>query len=150
MRGLYLEEFEVGRVYRHPFTRTVSEYDNIAFTSLTMNVAPLHLDEEFARSVGHPGRVVNSNFVLALVGAFHVMELTFRTSVGNRGWSAVTHPHQVYAGDTLRGETTVIAVEPEDERSGLVTFEHRGYNQRDEPVCIATRVGIMLRQPAAD
>ena len=47
-RGLYFEEFEVGAHYKHALTRTVTEMDNVLFTSLTMNVQPLHLDEEFS------------------------------------------------------------------------------------------------------
>src|SRR5205823_14906153 len=53
MRGLYFEEFEVGRVYKHAFSRTITEMDNVMFTSLTMNVQPLHLDEEFAKTTIH-------------------------------------------------------------------------------------------------
>jgi len=79
MRGLYYEEFEVGKVYKHPFTRTVTEMDNILFTSLTMNLQPLHLDEEFAKTTIHGRRVFNSLFTLALIGAFHVPELTMGT-----------------------------------------------------------------------
>ena len=66
MRGLYFEEMEDGAQFSHPFTRTVTEMDNVLFTSLTMNPQPLHLDEEFARTTEFGQRIVNSLFTLGL------------------------------------------------------------------------------------
>jgi acyl dehydratase len=149
VRGLYFEEFEIGRVYRHPFTRTVTEADNVLFTSLTMNLQPLHLDHEFARTTPHGRPLFNSLFTLALVGGFHVLELTFGTTLGNLGYDSVTFPNPVFAGDTLRGETTVLDKRESRSRtdSGIVRFEHRGYNQRDELVVTCTRAGLMAKSP---
>jgi len=150
MRGLYFEEFEAGRVYRHPFTRTVTEMDNILFTSLTMNMQPLHLDEEFAKQTIHGRRVVNSLFTVALIGAFQVPELTMGTTLGNLGYEKINFPHPVFHGDTLRGETTILSKRESKSRtdSGIVWFEHRGYNQDDVLVMTCTRAGLMLRKPA--
>ncbi|HEY8449514.1 MAG TPA: MaoC/PaaZ C-terminal domain-containing protein, partial [Bacillota bacterium] len=50
MPGKYFEELEVGAVYKHEITRTVTELDNVLFTTLSMNTQPLHLDEEFGKS----------------------------------------------------------------------------------------------------
>jgi acyl dehydratase len=150
MRGLYFEEFEPGRVYRHPFTRTVTEMDNVLFTSLTMNMQPLHLDEEFAKQTIHGRRVVNSLFTVALIGAFQVPELTMGTTLGNLGYEKISFPHPVFHGDTLRGETTILSKRESKSRtdSGIVWFEHRGYNQDDMLVMTCTRAGLMLRKPA--
>jgi acyl dehydratase len=150
MRGLYFEEFEPGRVYRHPFTRTVTEMDNVLFTSLTMNMQPLHLDEEFAKQTIHGRRVVNSLFTVALIGAFQVPELTMGTTLGNLGYEKIAFPHPVFHGDTLRGETTILSKRESKSRtdSGIVWFEHRGYNQDDVLVMTCTRAGLMLRKPA--
>jgi acyl dehydratase len=152
MRGLYFEEFEIGKVYKHPFTRTVTEMDNVMFTSLTMNLQPLHLDEEFAKTTAHGQRVVNGNFTLALIGAFHVPELTMATTLGNLGYDKVTFPNPVFHGDTLRAETTIVNKRESSSRNdaGIVWFEHRGYNQRDEVVVIAQRVGMMLKAPKGE
>ena len=109
MRGLYFEEFEVGRVYKHPFTRTVTEMDNVLFTSLTMNMAPIHLDEEYAKTTVHGHRLVNSLLTLALVNAWQVPELTMGTTLGNLGYEEIRFPNPVFHGDTLRSETTIIA-----------------------------------------
>ncbi len=152
MRGLYFEEFEIGKVYRHPFTRTVTEMDNVLFTSLTMNPQPLHLDAEFAKKTIHGRQLVNSLFTLALIGGFHVLELTFGTTLGNLGYDKVEFPHPVFHGDTLRGETTIVDKRESKSRtdSGIVWFEHRGYNQDGVLVCVCRRVGLMLKTPSAE
>lgn len=149
MRGLYFEEFEVGRVYKHPFTRTITEMDNVLFTSLTMNLQPLHLDEEFSKKSIHGRRVLNSLFTVALIGAFHVPELTMGTTLGNLGYDKITFPHPVFHGDTLRGETTIVDKRVSKSRtdSGIVWFEHRGYNQDDILICTCARIGLMLVKP---
>ena len=149
MRGKYYEEFEVGKVYRHPLTRTVTEMDNILFTSLTMNVQPLHLDAEFAKGTIHGQRVFNSLFTLALIGAFHVPELTMGTTLGNLGYEEVRFPNPVFHGDTLRAETTILDKRLSKSRNdaGIVWFEHRGYKQDDSLVCICKRAGLMARRP---
>lgn len=152
MRGLYYEEFEVGRVYKHPFTRTVTESDNVLFTSLTMNLAPIHLDEEHAKTTIHGQRLVNSLLTLALVNAWQVPELTMGTTLGNLGYEEVRFPKPVFHGDTLRSETTVLSKRLSNSRddSGIVTFEHRGYNQRGELVCTCRRAGLMMTMSAAE
>lgn len=149
MRGLYFEEFEEGKVYRHALTRTVTEMDNILFTSLTMNVQPLHLDAEFAKTTIHGQRVFNSLFTVALIGAFHVPELTMGTTLGNLGYEKIIFPNPVFHGDTLRGETTILRKRLSTSRtdSGIVWFEHRGYNQEGKIVCVCERAGLMMLKP---
>lgn len=149
MRGKYYEEMNEGDLYKHPFTRTVTEMDNVMFTSLTMNVQPLHLDEEFAKTTVHGQRVVNSLFTLALIGAFTVPDTTFGTTLGNLGYEKVEFPAPVFHGDTLRGETTILKKRLSKSRddAGIVWFEHRGYNQRNQVVCRVERVGMMMLAP---
>ena len=151
-RGLYFEEFEVGAHYRHALTRTVTEMDNVMFTSLTMNVQPLHLDAEFAKTTIYGQRVVNSLFTVALIGAFHVPELTMGTTLGNLGYDSITFPHPVFHGDTLRGETTIVKKRESASRtdSGVVWFHHVGLNQRDETVVDMLRVGLMAKRPTTE
>lgn len=150
MRGLYFEEFEVGKHYKHAMTRTVTEMDNVMFTSLTMNIQPLHLDAEFCKGTIHGQRLFNSLFTVALIGAFHVPELTMGTTLGNLGYEKITFPNPVFHGDTLRAETTIKNKRESKSRddSGIVWFEHIGYNQRDEIVCVLERVGLMAKFPA--
>jgi acyl dehydratase len=145
----YFEELEPGNVYDHPFRRTVTEFDNVIFTSLTMNPQPLHLDEEFAKSSIYGTRIVNSLFTLALVISFSTYELTMGTTLGNLGFEKVSFPRPVTPGDTLRGRTEVLRRRESRSRptAGLVWFRHVGYNQRDEVVCECERVGMMMRRP---
>ncbi len=148
--GLYFEELEVGRVVKHELRRTVTEMDNVLFTSLTMNTQTLHLDEEFAKSTQHGQRVVNSIFTLGLMVGMTVTDLTLGTTLGNLSMTDIRFPRPVFHGDTLRAETTI--VDKRESRSkpdrGVVTFAHRAFNQRDEEVACCERVGMMMKRPA--
>ena len=149
MQGRYYEDYEIGDVYRHDLARTVSETDNLLFTALTMNLQPLHLDEEFAKTTIHGERVVNSLFTLALVTGMSVPDTTFRTTLGNLSFDSVEFPAPVFHGDTIRATTTVLRKRLSKSRSdaGIVWLEHRGYKQTDELVCRVERAGMMLRAP---
>ena len=108
MAGLYFEEFTVGRVFDHAWTRTVTEMDNVLYSSLTMNVQPLHLDEEFASKTEFGQRIVNSLFTLGLMIGITVNDTTLGTTVANLGMTDVRFPKPVFHGDTLRVKTTVL------------------------------------------
>ncbi len=148
MTGKYFEELEPGMVVEHAFTRTVTETDNLLFNALTMNPQPLHLDAEFAQQSMFGQRIVNSVFTLGLVAGIHVADLTLRTTVGNLGFENVEFPSPVFIGDTLRVESTIIDKRPSKSRprTGIVRFEHRAINQRDETVCVVRRSALMLRR----
>lgn len=152
MKGLYFEEMEPGTVIRHPLTRTVTEMDNVLFTSLSMNVAPIHLDAEYAKTLPYGKPLVNSLFTMALIGGMTVPGLVFQTSLGNLGYEHVEFPNPVFHGDTLRAETTILdkRESKSDSTRGIVWFEHRGINQRDELVLLCKRVGMIMRTPTAD
>jgi acyl dehydratase len=151
MAGLYFEQFEVGRVFRHATTRTVTETDNLLMTTLSMNTQPLHLDAEFAARTEFGRPLVNSMFTVALVVGLSVSDTTLGTTVGNLGMRDVRFPKPVFAGDTLRVETEVKGKRRSKSRptAGIVEFEHRGYNQRGELVCSCERSAFMLGLPEA-
>jgi len=151
MAGLYFEQFQTGDLFHHATTRTVTETDNLLATVLSMNPQPLHLDVEFAAATEFGRPLVNSTFTLALVIGLSVSETTLGTTIGNLGMREVRFPKPVFAGDTLRVETTVTAARASNSRpnAGIVDFEHRGYNQRGELVCICQRAAFMRRRPAA-
>jgi acyl dehydratase len=148
--GRYFEEFEVGQRFIHEVRRTVTDMDNILFSALTHNPAAIHIDHEYAKSTEFGKPLVNSIFTLGLVVGLSVQDTTLGTTVGNLGWEDVRFPRPVFAGDTVRAETRVVDVRASKSRpaQGIVTFEHRGYNQRDEEICICRRVALMLRKPA--
>lgn len=151
--GKWFEELEPGNVYKHAITRTVCEADNLMFSALTYNSAWLHTDEEYSKSVGHPGRLVNSLFTLSLACGVTVGDTTLGTTQGNLGFSDVKFTHPVYIGDTLRSETEIISRRESKSRpnAGIVEFETRSYNQDDKMVLSFRRTGMMLKKtsPAA-
>lgn len=150
MAGLYFEELKVGLVVEHATRRTVTETDNVLFTTMTMNPAPLHLDHEYAAGTEFGQPLVNSMFTLALVVGLSVHELTLGTIVAQLGLTEVTFPAPVFHGDTIRVETEVVDARESKSRpdAGLVVFEHRATNQRGELVCRARRTGLMHKRPA--
>ncbi len=150
MAGLYFEQFTVGHVFHHAVTRTVTEMDNTLFSVMTLNMQPLHLDAHFARQTEFGQRLVNSLFTLGLVIGISVGDTTLGTTIANLGMSDIRFPKPVFHGDTLHVQTEVIALRPSGSRpqAGIVEFEHRGYNERDELVCVCRRSAFMKRQPA--
>jgi acyl dehydratase len=150
MAGLYFEQFEVGQRFEHLVRRTVTETDNLLFSALTMNPAALHLDAEYCKGTPFGERVVNSVFTLGLLVGLSVYDTTYGTTLGNLGWDEVKFPRPVLIGDTLRASTTVVAKRESRSRtdSGIVTFEHRAYNQCDEEVATCKRAALMMKRPA--
>ena len=148
--GLYFEEFTVGQRFEHQVHRTVTETDNLLFSALTMNPAAIHLDAEYCKESTFGQRIVNSVFTLGLLVGLSVYDTTFGTTIANLGWEEVKFPRPVLVGDTLRAVTRVHSVRESRSRadSGIVVFEHRAYNQRDEEVASCRRAALMLRRPA--
>ncbi len=149
-RGLYFEEFEVGSCYRHRPGRTVTEADNVLFTTLTMNTQSLHLDAAFAAAQEpYHQRLVNSMFTLSTVVGLSVAQLTEGTLVANLGFSEIVFPAPVFVGDTLYASTTVLRSRESVSRpgEGIVTLEHVGRNQDDAIVARATRAALVRKQP---
>lgn len=147
--GSWYEELPVGSVTEHAITRTLTEADNVFFTTMTMNPQPLHLDADFASRTEFGRPLVNSLLTLSTVVGLTVPELTLGTTVANLGFGKIEFPHPVFAGDTVRVTTEVTAARLSKSRpdAGIVEFRHDGYNQRGELVCRAMRSALMLRDP---
>jgi acyl dehydratase len=150
MPGLYFEQFQVGQRFEHAIRRTVTETDNVLISTLTMNPAALHLDYESSQGTPFGKPLVNSVYTLGLMVGISVYDTTYGTTVANLGWDQVKFPKPVFIGDTLRIETEVLTVRESQSRkdSGIVTFEHRAYNQRNEQVASCHRTAMMLKRPA--
>ncbi|MCU1480481.1 MAG: acyl dehydratase [Subtercola sp.] len=148
-RGLYFEEFDEDAVYVHSPGRTVTEADNVIFTTLTMNTQSLHLDAEWASHTEFGERLVNSMFTLATLVGTSVAQLTQGTIVANLGFSDVRFPHPLRVGDTLYSETRVLSKRLSKSRAGqgVLEFEHTATNQRGEIVAVARRSTLMLCTP---
>jgi acyl dehydratase len=150
MAGLWFDELPEGMVIDAEWTRTVTEADNVLFCGMTMNVQPLHLDAEFAKSTEFGRPLVNSLFTLGLMIGMSVHNLTMGTTVANLGMTEVAFPAPVFAGDTIRTRTTVIASRPSRSRpdAGIVTFRHQAFNQAGTLVATCDRQALMRRRPA--
>lgn len=151
MPGLFFDEFKLGMAFKHPIRRTITEADNVWFSALTHNPAALHLDEEYCREHTEFGtRVVNSAFTLGLMVGISVGDTTLGTTVANLGWDEVRFPKPLFHGDTVHIESEVVGMRESKSRpnEGIVIFEHRAYNQRNELVARCKRSALMLKKPA--
>lgn len=151
-RGLWFEELDSDVLYRHRPGRTVTEADNVLFTTLTMNPQALHLDEAWSSTQTFGTRLVNSLFTLSTLVGLSVAQLTQGTIVANLGFGDVRFPHPVFPGDTLYCESTVLDKRPSSSRpgQGIVTFEHTARNQHGTVVAVATRSTLVLMRPATE
>ncbi|PSJ57774.1 MaoC family dehydratase [Kumtagia ephedrae] len=150
MAGRWFEGFSEGEVIEHATRRTVTETDNVLYTTMTMNPAAIHLDHDYSSKTEFGKPLVNSVFTLGLVVGLSVGDTTLGTTVGNLGFEDVKFPKPVFHGDTIRAETEVLARRESKSRptQGIVTFVHRGFNQRGEVVCECRRLALMMKAPA--
>jgi len=150
MRGLYFEEFEVGMRFEHALTRTVTEWDNMQFSNMTLNPQPLHIDAHFAASTEFGKPIVNSLFTLGLMIGISVSETTLRTTIANLGMTDVSFPAPVFHGDSIHVVTEVTSLRSSKSRpgAGIVEFRHTAFNQDDVEVARCTRAAFMHRKPS--
>eukprot|EP00392_Amoebophrya_sp_AT5.2_P009744 g9772.t1 len=148
--GKFFEELTPGLKVRHTLTRTVTEADNVFFTCLTLNPAPIHLDHELSKNTEFGKPLFNSMFTLALLVGMTVLETTHGTTIANLGFSKVVFPKPVFPGDTLRAETTVVDSRESGSRptQGIVTLEHTMFNQEGDTVAVCVRQALMKKKPS--
>jgi acyl dehydratase len=149
--GLYLEDFEVGRVFEHAIRRTVTEMDNTLFSCLTHNPQPLHIDHDFSARTEWGRPLVNSLFTLGLMVGISVNDTTLGTTIANLGMTDVRFPKPVFHGDTLHVTTEVVAKRETRSRpdAGIVEFLHKATNQKGEVVAECRRQAMMRKRPQA-
>ena len=149
MPALYFEDCKEGLVIDHAVRRTITETDNVLFSVMTLNMAPLHLDAEYSKNTQFGQRLVNSIFILGLVCGVTVPDTTLGTTIANLGFDKITFPKPVFHGDTIHTRTEIVSARESKSRNdaGIVTFRHIGLNQRDEIVCDAIRLGLMMKRP---
>lgn len=149
MPGRYFEEFSLGQVFDHPIRRTITETDNVLFTTMTHNPAALHLDAEAMKDTEFGRPLVNSCLTLGLMVGISVNDTTHGTTVANLGWDEVRFPKPLFPGDTIRIQTEVLELRDSRSRpdNGIVVFAHRAFNQNDELVGSCRRSALMLKKP---
>ncbi|MCA3585779.1 MaoC family dehydratase [Phenylobacterium sp.] len=138
--GRYFEDFIVGDVYEHRPGKTVTEYDNHLFTLMTMNTHPLHFDAEFAKASEFKRNIVVSPYTLALLIGMSVTDCS-QKAIANLGMDEVKFTAPVFAGDTIYGESEVLAKRESQSRpgQGIVTIRTIGLNQDGVQVCTFVR-----------
>jgi acyl dehydratase len=148
MAGLCYEDFTPGLTIEHAIRRTCTEMDNVLFSALTYNCAPLHIDAEYSKNSIYGQRIVNSMFLFALINGVIVIDTTIGTTLGNLGYEEVKFLKPAFHGDTIHVVTEVLDRRESKKRtdSGIVFFRHIGYNQREDIVCECKRAGLMLKR----
>ena len=150
MAGRFFDEWKVGDIVAHSVTRTVTETDNVLVSALTHNPQPMHLDHEVAAGSEFGRPLVNSIYTFGLMIGVSVADTTLGTLIANLGYDKLTFPSPVFVGDTLRSESECLEARESKSRpnAGIVTWEHRSYNQRSELVCKCTRSALLFKKPA--
>ena len=145
MAGKFFDQWTVGETLTHEIRRTVTETDNLLFSTMTHNPQPLHIDAEAAKASEFGQILVNGTFTFALMIGLSVGDTTLGTLVANLGYDKLVMPKPVFIGDTLRAETEVTELKPSKSRpgAGIVTFTHRLINQRGEIVCQCLRMALI-------
>jgi acyl dehydratase len=148
MAGRFFDEWQMGDIIAHEIRRTVTETDNLLFSTMTHNPQPLHIDREAARASEFGQILVNGTFTFALLIGLSVSDTTLGTLVANLGYDKLVMPKPVFIGDTLRADSEVTELKESRSRpgAGIVTFQHRAINQRDEIVCQCLRSALVKRK----
>lgn len=148
MAGRWFDDCAVGDRMIHEIRRTVTETDNVLFSTMTHNPQPLHLDAEAARASEFGQILVNGTFTFALMIGLSVSDTTLGTLIANLGYDQLVHPKPVFIGDTMRAETEVVELNASRSRptAGIVVFRHELFNQRGEIVCQCRRSALLHRK----
>ena len=150
--GRYLEDFEVGDVYKHWPGKTITEADDHLFCMITMNHHPLHTNAWFAEHETVQGRnVVVGNLVYSLALGMSVPDVSGK-AIANLEVESILHKAPMFHGDTLYAETTVLDVIASGSKPdrGVVTVETRGYNQDGVEVLFFRRKVMVPRRGTVD
>ena len=146
-RGRFFEDFEIGDVYEHALGRTITTTDNIWFTLLTQNTAPIHFDHEYAAKTEFGKPLVNSTLTLALVTGQSVSDVS-QNVMANLGWDEVRLPNPVFEGDTIHSRSEVLELRESRSRHnvGIVTVRTPGFNQDGTEVISFKRTAMVYRR----
>jgi acyl dehydratase len=149
--GRYFEDFKVGDIYQHRPGRTITQYDNISFTLLTMNTHPMHFDEEYAKHSEFGRCIVCSPLTVALMVGMSVTDVS-QKAIANLGWTDIKLTHPLFAGDTLYAESEVLDKRESKSRpgAGVVGVKTIGLNQDGVKVCEFNRTMLIMKRSGND
>ena len=145
--GRYLEEFEVGAVYKHWPAKTVTESDDHLFCLITMNHHPLHLNDVYAKGSQQGRNVVVGPLVYSLALGMSVSDVSGK-AIANLATEELSHPAPLFHGDTLFVESEVLEVKPSRSKPdrGTVRVHTRAFNQEGTLVAEFKRVVLVPRK----
>ncbi len=145
--GRYLEEFEVGAIYKHWPAKTVTEADNHLFCLLTMNHHPLHINDVYATQSQQGRNVVVGPLVYSLALGMSVSDVSGK-AIANLATEDLRHPAPVFHGDTLFCESEVLEVRPSQSKPdrGTVKVQTRVRNQDGVLVAEFRRLVLVPRK----
>jgi len=145
--GRYLEEFEVGAVYKHWPAKTVTEADDHLFCLITMNHHPLHINDVYAGQSQQGRNVVAGPLVYSLALGMSVGDVSGK-AIANLATEELKHPEPVFHGDTLFCETEVLEVRPSRSKPdrGVVKVRTRVLNQDSVLVTEFARTVLVPKQ----
>jgi len=148
MAGKFFDEWQVGDRIEHEIRRTVTETDNLLFSTMTHNPQPLHLDLEAAKASEFGQILVNGTFTFALMVGLSVSDTTLGTLVANLGYDQLVMPKPVFIGDTMCATSEVVELKESKARpnAGIATFRHELINQRGEVVCRCLRSALLKKK----
>ena len=144
--GLYFEDFVVGELTEHRYSRTVTQMDNMLFSNMTLNPQPLHIDRQFCEQETEWGQpLMNSLFTLGLMIGIQVSDMTVGTTIANLGMTDVKFPHPLFEGDTVHCTTEVLGKRESKSRPhmGLVEIKTIGFKQ-DGTIVLTYRRSILV------
>jgi len=146
-QGRFFEDFEVGDVYEHPLGRTVTTVDNMWFSLLTQNTAPIHFDHHYSSQTEFGRPLVDSTFTIALVTGQSVTDVS-QNVLANLGWDEVRLPNPVFEGDTIYSRSEVLEARESRSRPevGIVKVETTGYNQEGTVVIRFKRTMMVYKR----
>ena len=147
--GRYFEELVVGEVIKHWPGRTITEFDDMWFSLMTMNQQPIHIDEHYARTTQHGRRLVNGTLVFSLVVGLSVSDVSGR-AIANLEYEEVKHVGPVFHGDSIYAETRVLDKRESKTKPdrGIVHVETKGFNQKHELVLTLKRRILIPKKSA--
>ena len=148
--GLYFEDFTVGELVEHRYTRTVTQMDNMLFSNMTLNPQPLHIDRHFCETETDWGQpLMNSLFTLGLMIGIQVSDMTVGTTIANLGMSDVKFPNPLFEGDTIHCTTRVVSKRTSKSRpgAGIVQFHHQAFKQDGKLVAECLRNAFIVMRP---
>jgi acyl dehydratase len=146
--GRYLEDFEVGAVYKHWPAKTVTEADDHLFCLITMNHHPLHINDVYAAGSQQGRNVVVGPYVYSLALGMSVGDISGK-AIANLATEELSHPAPVFHGDTLFAETEILEANPSRTKPdrGVVRVKTDVYNQDAVLVATFKRTVLVPKRP---